>query len=309
MDQEEVLDRLRNPAKYRKQRTSAASQMEADDGSLVPLRAEKKSIPLMLWAILAGLLAVTGLIALYSQHRAENLTSVLDKDKIKGLAVQTSEFKPNTGVVYVQVQEGQDRNVAVSNLGSTLPILSRFNLNSFTPQNYETVGAAPWALTENFSSNIKDPELMAYLLNNDDMAKAFIERPDVEPLLADPQMLQAFAQDQEMVSDFFESDIVKAIIADEAMLRAMLNSRFVSYLLISKSAKYFREHPQEALAIIDADSHLKALKQNPIIQAWAKENRFLKNAAPVLFADNKPAAAKKTTTTTKTKKKQTNRKK
>ncbi len=308
MDNEEVLDRLRNPAKYRKNRagSAAASQGEAREGAQVPLRS--KPVPLFLWAVIAGLMVVTGLIVLYSQHRAEDLTSSLDKDKIKGLAVKTSEFQPNTGVTYVQVQEGQDRNVAVSNLGSTLPVLSRFNLKTFTTQNYETVGAAPWALTENFSSNIKDPELMAYLLNNDNMSKAFIERPDVEPLLSDPQMLQAFAQDQETVADFFESDIVKAVIADEAMLRAVLNSRFVSYLLISKSAKYFRDHPQEALVVIDGNPHLKALKQNKIIQAWAKENRFLKKAAAELFADKKQAAASSKTTTD-TKKKKTTRKK
>ena len=308
MDQEEVLDRLRNPDKYRKQKTGTGpSQTQEGEGTSGVSYAPKKSVPIVLWGLLAGLLVLTGLIALYSQYRAENLTGALDQDKVKGLVVNSAEFKPNTGVTYVQVQEGQDRNVAVSNLGSTLPILSRFNLKTFTPQNYETVGAAPWALTENFSSNINDPELMAYLLANDGMARAFITRPDVEPLLEDPQMLQAFAQDQESVADFFESDVVKAVLANEKMLQTVLNSRFVSYLLISKSAKYFREHPQEAVGIINADPHLKALKQNPIVQAWAKENRFVKNAYPVLYAAQKPAAAKKTTASTQ--KKQNRRKK
>lgn len=84
-----------------------------------------------------------------------------------------AEFNPNTGVTYVQVQEGQDRNVAVSNLGSTLPIISRFNYKAFTPKNYEIIGAAPWALTTNFASNLTDPDLMRYLLSNDTMIQAF----------------------------------------------------------------------------------------------------------------------------------------
>ncbi|MBR4592447.1 MAG: hypothetical protein IKO35_04485, partial [Elusimicrobiaceae bacterium] len=198
------------------------------------------------------------------------------------------EFNPNSGVTYVQVQEGQDRNVAVSNLGSTLPIISRFNFETLTDKNYEVIGAAPWALTTNFSSNLSDPELMQYLLSNDKMIQAFLARPDVAPLLEDPQMLLAFTEDQSTMQAFFTDATVQAVLSDEKMVRAVAGSRFMSYLLISKAVKYFRDRPQEAAAIIRGNAYLESLRKNPNVQVAVRENPYLKTIASVLLED-KPA--------------------
>ena len=202
-----------------------------------------------------------------------------------------AEFNPNTGVTYVQVQEGQDRNVAVSNLGSTLPIISRFNYKAFTPKNYEIIGAAPWALTTNFASNLTDPDLMRYLLSNDTMIQAFLNRNDVAPLLEDPQLLLAFSEDKNAMEEFFESDTIKSVLADEKMVRSVAGSRFMSYLLISKAVKYFRDRPQEAARIIAANPYLKELQQNPHVRVAVLENPYLKKIAPVLLAGSAESAA------------------
>lgn len=230
-----------------------------------------------------ALVLLTLLFWLVSKHRAENLTSALDPKQLQGLRVSGREFNPNTGVTYIQIQEGQDRNVAVSNLGSTLPIISRFNLKTLTDKNYEVIGAAPWALTTNFESNLSDPELMQYLLSNDKMIKAFLSREDVEPLLADPQMLLAFTEDTAAMQDFFEDETVKAVLADEKMVRTVAGSRFMSHLLTSRAVKYFRDHPEEAAAVIRSNPYLAQAQRNPNVQIAVKENPYLKQIASILL--------------------------
>lgn len=285
MKKEELMKLLRNPAKYRKEKQQAK---QAASPQAVADRAARKKQDMLLLGIGIGVVVLvfaTVMVILSAQNRAENLTAALDPEQVKGLFVEETEFDPSAGsVTYVQVREGQDRNVAVSNLGSTLPIISRFNYRAFTPANYEIIGAAPWALTTNFASNMSDPDLMRYLLSNDTMIKAFLAREDVAPLLEDPQLLLAFTNDTAAMQEFFDSDTVRSVLANEKMLRAVAGSRFMSYLLISKSAKYFRDRPQEAAAIISSNSYLDELRQNPNVQIAVKENPYLKKIASVLLA-------------------------
>ncbi len=283
MKKEKLMDILRNPAKYRqaKQAAQKAAQPEA-----LAAQAEKKTQEKLLLGVGVGIVAlvmITLVVILSAQKRVENLTAALDPAQLKGLAVEETEFNPNIGVTYVQVREGQDRNVAVSNLGTTLPIISRFNFKSFTSKNYEIIGAAPWALTTNFSSNLADPQLIGYLLANDTMIKAFLARPDVAPLLEDPQRLLELSEDKNAMTDFFESDVVKQVLANEKMLRTVAGSRFMSHLIISKAVKYYRDRPQESARIIEANPYLKELQQNPNVRIAVKENPYLKKIAAVIL--------------------------
>ena len=299
MKKEELMDLLRNPAKYH-QKKQAAQNPQGANQAKAPVTAEKRTQDTLLLGVgisVVALVLITLVIILSAQKRADNLTAALDPNQVKGLAVANTEFNPNTGVTYVQLQEGQDRNMAVSNLGSTLPIISRFNSKAFTPKSYEIIGAAPWALTTNFSSNIADPDLMRYLLANDKMCKAFLARPDVAPLLEDPQLLLAFSEDQNAMAEFFDSETVKQVLASEPMVLAVANSRFMSYLLISKAVKYFRDRPQEAARIIASNPYLKELQRDPNIRKAVQQNTYLKPIANILLGGNSPTgnASKKAT--------------
>lgn len=291
MKKEDLIKLLRNPMQYRKEKQEPSKETGA--AAAAGLLAGMKPQDKVLLGVAAGvgvLVLLTILVMTSAKNRAENLTASLDPEQIKGLSVETTEFNPNTGVTYVQVREGQNRSVTVDELGTTLPIISRYNYKSFTPDNYKVIGAAPWALTTNFASNLNDPDLMRYLLSNNDMIQAFLAREDVAPLLEDPQLLLALTQDMATMRDFFDSDTVKAVLANQKMLRTVAGSRFMSYLLISKAAKYFRDRPQEAAAIIAANPYLKELQENPNVQIAVKENPYLKNISSVLLAPAAPAA-------------------
>lgn len=62
------------------------------------------------------------------------------------------------------------------------------------------------------------------------------------------------------------------------MVRSVAGSRFMSYLLISKAVKYFRDRPQEAARIIAANPYLKELQQNPHVRVAVLENPYLKKS-------------------------------
>ena len=282
MKTEEIIERLRNPQKYANQ----AKKVSA--GEVAPATPLDETVPLSsivlvaLAIVVLAIAAIVFLITLNAKKRAENVTEALDPQYVQGLTYE-AEFNPNKNVTYVQIQEGQDRNVAVDQLGSTLPIISRYNYQAITPKNYEIIGMAPWALTENFSANINDPDIIRYLLNREEVASAFIAREDVAPLLADPQLLAAFAQDNDALNNFFTSNTVQSVLANPAMIKAVAGSRFMSHLLVSKAVKYYRNHPQEAIALINASPSLSALKQNAAVRQAVEENYYLKSIAPQLL--------------------------
>jgi hypothetical protein len=286
---QEIIRRLRQPAAVRAQEAAKKAQEAAvaeSEAKVLGGFVRKRDLPLVIIGVSClGLIMLTMFFYLMAKNRAEDMVAALEPGQVEGLTVEDSEFNPNTGVTYVQVSEGQDRNVTnVSNAGASLPTISRFNLKTFTEDNYKMIGMAPWALTTNFSANINDPALMRMLLDNEAMIQAFLARADVAPLLDDPQMLIAFAKDEHEMSDFLNNETVQQVLASEQMVRTFLGSRFAGYLLISKSAKYLRSHPQEAIAIIDASYSLNALRSNEGVRKAVEENPKLKSLAAKLLA-------------------------
>lgn len=280
MKTEEIIDRLRNPQKYNKKVASSPKQT-AQAAPDAPATSSTAGINMLAILIAVGILVVAGLVwlvMLNAKSRAEDISSGLDPKMVQGLSANT-DFNPSTGVTYVQINEGQDRNVAVDELGTTLPIINRYNYPSITPKNYGIIGMAPWALTENFAANLNDPDLIAYLLNRKEVAEAFIARNDVAPLLADPQLLAAFAQDNEKLTEFFESDVVKQVLANPTMVRKIGGSRLMSHLLISKAVKFYRDRPAEAAQLIASSPVLNALRQNAGVRQAVQENNYLKPIA------------------------------
>ncbi len=290
MKTEEIIERLRNPKKYQK----TANQPEKSEVKPSPSAQQEEKGPsllvLGLVACVLGIAAIVLLIALNAQKRAENLSEALDPAKVQGLTYET-DFNPYNDPTYIQVYEGQDRNVSVTELGTTLPIISRYNYQAITPKNYGIIGAAPWALTENFSANINDPELIRYLLNRQEVSDAFIARPDVAPLLEDPQLLAAFAQDDANLNAFFTSDTVQKVLANPQMVRVVGASRLMSHMLTSKAVKYYRDRPQEAAQIIKQSPVLSALAQNDGIRQAVQENYYLKPIAAQILGPKQGAYA------------------
>ena len=293
MQTEEIIDRLRNPQKYNKMPPSLQKQ-ERQAVPSVRAASKKRLSGLLILGVCAGVIgiAVIGLLVmLNAKNRAENLTQALDAQQVQGLSYET-DFDPRKNVTYVQIYEGQDRNVAVDQLGTTLPIISRYNYQAITPKNYGVIGAAPWALTSNFEANLQDPEMIRYLLNRKEVGEAFIERPDVAPLLADPQLLAAFVQDQDKLQEFFGSDVVKQVFNNDAMVQVVSGSLFMSHLLTSKALKYYRDNPQEAVSLIRSVPALQALTQYPALRKAVQTNFYLKKIAPQLLNNPvKPTAA------------------
>ncbi len=316
---EEIIKRLRTPAHAvnPSKASQKTEQQESQPGEPAEMalggRIKKKDLPLVvIGGVCLLLILITLSFYLMAKNRAEDLVAALDPGQLQGLRVEANEFNPNTEVTYIQVQEGQDRNVAVDNLGSTLPIISRFNLKTFTDRNYQTVGAAPWALTTNFSANISDPALIRILLDNDLMDKAFLARADVAPLLEDPQMLLAFVQDEAGLAEFFNSEVVQQVLNNDQLLRMTAGSRFISYLLISPAGKYFRSHPQEAVPVIEGSPTLKALRNNPSVRKAVAENPKLSSIASLILGPEPvaaPVAPKKQPSPTTKNKKQSRKKK
>lgn len=305
MKTEEIIDRLRNPQKYNK--TVFATQQNEQVAQTVRTKKHvflKMVTTIVTFSVLIIAVAVW-LITLYVKNQAEDLSSSLDPKNLQGLS-SNLEFKPSKKV-YVRVEEGLDRNPIVDELGTTLPVINRSNYQAMTPKDYEIIGMAPWALTENFTANIQDPDLLLYLLNRKEVGEAFVARNDVTPLLADPQLLAAFAQDTGKVAEFFESALVRQTLANPALVRKIGGSRFMSYLLTSKAVKYYRNHPQEAAKIITSSPVLNAVRQNPAVRQAVTENYYLKAISSQLLGPqarkNTAAKTKSATTTRKSKKK------
>ncbi len=295
MKTEEIIDRLRNPQKYRKEAVSSRPH-STEEIEIVTSQTHNTSIVLAFFIALGvlGMAAAILLITLHTKNRAEDLSTSLNPEQLQGLSSNT-EFDPRKIVTYVNINElgeGSDRVPTVEELGSTIPIISRYNYQAITAENYGVIGAAPWALSSNVEANLKDVDLLRYLLNRPEVANAFVQRPDVVPLLADPQLLGSFAQDNTSLQAFFTSPLVQHISDNEDLVMAFSKSRLMSTLLTSKAVKFYRDRPEEFARIIHASPVLAPLTKNPHIRKAVQENFYLKSIATQLLDNVAPAPVK-----------------
>ncbi len=285
MNQEELMERLRNPKKFQKQHQQQVTEENSPQQQAQSKNpTHKNRFPLIVGGGVFGLVLISLLFILSSQHKAENVSNALDPNALKGLVVDHT-FSPKGDRKYVQISEGADRNVTLTgNYASySLPVISRYNFRSFTARNYEVIGAAPWALSINVEANIADPELLRYLFNQQKVIDHFLKRTDVQPLLDSEKTLAEMAANEEALKSFFADKTVQQVLQDEKVLSALAGSRLFSYLLISKAVKYYRDHPAQAVKLIQASPTLTSLKQNPNVRKVVQENTYLKNIAPTLL--------------------------
>lgn len=276
---------LRNPQKFQKkaERKQQAEKVKQERAEKAAAKAASEKTMMIVGGVVSVMVVFSLVFVLVAQKRVTNLSSSLDPSVLKGLMVEKT-FNPNVAVRYVQVSEGADRNVSnVSNYGSTLPVISRYNYKALPPKSLKIIGAAPYALSINVSSNISDPDLLHYLFNQQDVIDGFLERPDVAPLLADPKALAAAVADTKKLQAFFADETVQKVLADPKLLHALASSRLFSYLLISKSLKYYRENPSLASQLISASPVLAPLKKNPNVRKEVSENAYLKKIAVELL--------------------------
>lgn len=282
MDIEEIKKRLRTPQKVVREQARQAEVAKAQAIKAAQPKTWADKMPAIALAVTLVALVVSLLFIFSAKNKAENIPSSLDPSNLKGLSVDR-DFNPSTGVRYVQIQEGQDRSVNVTSLGTTIPVISRYNFRTMNETNFQTIGAAPWALTSNIESNAEDPDMVAFLLGKDDMIKAFTSRPDAANLLNDPEELRLFVEDNAAMDEFFQNETVRRVLEDEKLLKAINKSRFMGFLMVSKSGQYYRQNPQAAAKIINQNKYLSELKKNPIVRRAVLENQYLKKIAPVLL--------------------------
>ena len=281
MDHNEFMEHLRDSQQSEQSQTPTRQAVQAQQ-TAAP-RKKKSQLPTVVGGFAVLLLVVSLLFLFSAQKKAENITSSLDPEVLKGLVVDRA-FSPTSGRRYVQVSAGRERSVSnVTEAGLALPVISRDNYKALTTDNYALIGKAPWALSINVSSNAEDPELLRHLFNQDATAKAFLAREDVAPLLENPANLAAIAKNEQALKSFFEDDTVQQVLASEQLTRAIAGSRLFSYLLISKSGKYYRDHPTVAAQLIQKSPTLSALKRNPNVRKAVQENPYLKNIAATLL--------------------------
>ena len=232
--------------------------------------------------ILAVLVIMSLLFLLSAQEKADNIPAHIGENVLKGLRVDKN-FSPYANKRYVEVSDGFERNDKRVDVGAVLPVISRQNFRALVLENYVTIGTAPWALSINISTNADDPDLLRYLLSQDDMTKAFMARADVAPLLQDPVALARVASDEKALKKFFGQKAAQQVLASEQLIDVFSKSRFMSYLLISPAVKYYRDNPETAAQLVNASPTLSALKQQPAIRKAVTENHYLKDIAPTLL--------------------------
>jgi len=272
MDKDKLMELLRNPKKHQQKRSKSRRE------GLPPARSSR-SAPFVLMGVLF-LICISLLFIFAEKRKAENIPDFMDKNVLKGLMVDRV-FSPQPRRVYIQISEGADRTLPDN--GATLPVISLYNLDSFSGSNYELIGKAPWALSINIVSNAKEPRVVFHLLNQDKMIGAYLARPEIAAVLNDPAALAELAKDEEALQTFFAQEAAQKVLASEDLMKAYSTSRFFSYLLISKAVKYYRDNPQEAAQLIRNSPTLSSLKRNPFVRQAVSENRYLKNIASTLL--------------------------
>ena len=274
MDKDKLIKLLRDPQKYRRKQRLKRQMAR------LPIR-PSRSAPWVFMGVLF-LVAVSLLFIFAAQRKAENIHEFIDKNVLKGLMVERT-FSPQPRKRYIQISEGAERSVRLTGSGDMLPVISRYNFQTFPKSSYEIIGTAPWALSVNILANEQDPELLHYLFNQDAMIQAYLKREDVSAVLNDVSALGRLAGDENALHAFFTEEAMQKMLASEELVNAFADSRFCAFLLTSPAVKYYREHPTAAAQLIRSNRVLSALKKNENVRKAVSENVYLKQIAPTLL--------------------------
>lgn len=240
--------------------------------------------PLIVVICLATLMAYG--VSWYVKNNSD-LSSAITPEQLASFTnenIEYNELPPVGGdSIYASpVESRQKQAVRYDNIGQAVKTLNIGNIATATPEDLYLIGETNWSLTNTVNANLDFPQVIEVVFNNRNVMDGFFHRKDVLNLTENHlNLIDLLDNDPKAVSGFIEGHAFKGILKNKDLMAKLLDSTLMQELLLSKTATFFLDNPDEAKRVIEKNQILapllkeEALKSvllnNPITQDFALE--------------------------------------
>ncbi|MBQ4493362.1 MAG: hypothetical protein II972_02000 [Elusimicrobiaceae bacterium] len=155
------------------------------------------------------------------------------------------------------------KSVSYANDGSAIIRVTINNVANLTKEEFALVGSTPFSLLNSVRANIKTPQVLDVVFNDDIIVNAFFARETTQNLINNPQVLvDMVSRNDKEVSDFINHPAVQEALNSKEVLNVLAGSQMFANLLASPTGKFFLTNPDEVKRLINQNQDLKALSEN-----------------------------------------------
>lgn len=155
------------------------------------------------------------------------------------------------------------KSVSYSNDGSAIIRVTLNNVANLTKEEFALVGSTPFSLLNTVRANIRTPQVLEVVFNDDTIVNAFFARETTQTLLNDPAILiEKIQNNDKEISDFLNHPAVQEALENKPVINVIAGSQMTANILASPTAKYFLNNPNEVKTLINQNEDLKAIAQN-----------------------------------------------
>ncbi len=251
------------------------------------MKQEEKSKNLVYFMLfLFALSAVAVPVSLYVK-KANNPQLAITPDRLQDFTNDKAEFKDFPE----EAKPNLPANIATparadmyAEYGKPVIAVNLYNITRLSKEDLQRVGSTPWSLMNTVGDNLKNPQVIEVIFNNETVVSSFMNRRSVKNLTETAfPLVDMLAQQDYAVENFFTNPVVINTLENETVLTAILNSSLVNNLLLTRAAQYFIDNPKETKALAEENLYLKELLNNNILKNFLFSKMETKKAAAVIY--------------------------
>lgn len=161
-----------------------------------------------------------------------------------------------------RVGEGY-KSVSYANDGHAIICVTINNVANLTKEEFYSVGYTPFSLLNTVRANIRTPQVLDVVFNDDIIVGAFFERESTKKILNNPQtLLNMISRNDKEVSDFINHPAFQEALSSKEVLNAIAGSQMVANILASPTGKFFLTNPDEIKRLINQNEDIRNLSKN-----------------------------------------------
>ena len=242
--------------------------------------------PLIVVIFLATLMAYG--VSWYAKNNSD-LSSAITKEQLASFTDENIEYVelPPVGAETAfasPVESRQKQSVRYVNIGHAVKSLNIGNIATATPEDLRSIGDTAWSLTNTVNSNLNYPQVIEVVFNNRNVLDGFFSRKDVSELTENHlNLIDLIENDPQAVSGLIENHAFKGVLKNKVLMARLLDSALMQELLLTKTATYFLDNPEEAQKIIADNKILAPLLKEEDLKTVMLDNPITRDFAQIVF--------------------------
>ena len=242
--------------------------------------------PLIVVIFMATLMAYA--VSWYIKSNGD-LSSAITQEQLASFTNENIEYveQPPVGAdsIYASpVESRQKQSARYDNIGQAVKTLNIGNITTATPEDLQLIGQTNWSLTNTVNANLDFPQVIEVVFNNKNAIDGFFGRKDVSNLTENYLNLKDLLDnDPNAVSGLIESRAFKGVLKNQELMAKLLDSALIQELLLTKTATYYLDNPDEAKKVIENNKILAPLLKEEKLRSVLFNNAITQDFALEVF--------------------------